>query len=111
MRRRRLAAALAATALLALLGAALAVPVAASGPERTRALTVVAGAPIERPAPPGDPGPGDGAVEASPPPTSVVTAADADRAPTTLGAIAFVVLAFAVAVTTPLLAIRRRRTR
>ena len=84
------------------------VPPAATVPEKTCALTVVAGSPVERPAKP-DEGPGstDGSVASTPPPTS--TTSEDDRTPAVLGGLAFVFLALVITVTTPLLAVRRRR--
>jgi predicted secreted protein len=88
------------------------VPPAATVPETTCALTVVAGSPIERPAKPDEgsgPGSTDGSVASTPPPTA--TASEGDRTPAVLGGLAFVFLALIVTVTTPLLAVRRRRVR
>jgi predicted secreted protein len=87
------------------------VPPAATVPEKTCALTVVAGSPVERPAKPDDEGSGsgstDGSVASTPPPTA--TASDEDRTPAEVGGLAFVLLALIVTVTTPILAVRRRR--
>lgn len=88
------------------------VPPAATGPEKTCDLTVVAGSPVPRPPGPTDQGSGssDGSAGSTPPPTSTV-AADDERAAPVLGVVAFVLLVLLTAVTTPVLAIRRRRAR
>ncbi len=87
------------------------VPPAATAPETTCSLTVVAGAPVPRPPKPGDAAGGspDGSLGPSPPPTAAE--AHEDGGFSGPGSVAFVVLLVAAAVTTPVLAIRRRRAR
>jgi predicted secreted protein len=88
------------------------IPPAATAPDTTCGLTVVAGSPVPRPPKPSDEGSGssDGSVGSTPPPTSTA-AADDERAAPVLGVVAFVLLVVLTAVTTPVLAIRRRRAR
>jgi hypothetical protein len=106
--RPRLARALAIPVLLVLLGTASAVPVAAAAGDRAVTL---AGDPAGSATLMEGHAAGDDAARSMPPTASSATAADADRGPTAFGAVAFILLALAVAVTTPVLAIRRRRTR
>lgn len=106
--RHRLARALAIPALVVLLATAAAVPVGAAAGDR--AVTLAGDSSGSATLTVGHAA-GDDAAGSMPPPASTATAADADRGPTALGTVAFVLLALAVAVTTPVLAIRRRRTR
>lgn len=86
------------------------VPPGQTAPAKTCGLTVVAGAPVLPPAKETaeQPAPTDGTVTATPPPTSTERS-DALPETAAMGLGAFLVFLVLLAVTTPVLAIRRRR--